>query len=94
MAKAKPQAEQAYTYTAEQPLGVDAGALTPGTKIQVREVVPADEPGAHDGSEESVVVEWDAPALVQTENGVEVGTAPRAMSVGLAQFHDLFTKEG
>lgn len=94
MAKAKPQAEQTFTYAADAPIGVDAGALTPGTKVVIRETVPADEPGAHDSSEEAVVIEWDAPALVQTENGVEVGTAPRAMSIGLSQFHDLFTKEG
>lgn len=94
MAKAKPQADQTYTYSAEEPVGVDAGALTPGTKVTIREVVAADEPGAHDASEDAVVVEWEAPALVQGENGVEVGTSPRAMSIGLSQFHDLFTKEG
>lgn len=81
-----------YTYSGKAPIGADAGALVPGTAVRIRETVPAGEPGAHDDSEDSIVIEWDAPALVQGENGVEVGTAPRAMSIGAAQFGDLFTK--
>lgn len=94
MAKAKPKAAETYTFTAEQPIGVDSGALTAGTKVTVRETVAAAEKGAHDDSDECVVVEWESPALVQGPNGIEVGTSPRAMSIGLTEFHDLFTKEG
>lgn len=83
-----------YTYSGEEPIGVDAGALTPGTTVTVRETVAAGDPGAHDDSEDCVVIEWEAPALVQGENGVEVGSAPRAMSISTEQFNDMFTKGG
>lgn len=94
MATRKPQTGETYTLSADEPIGVDAGALVPGTSVIVREVVPAGEPGAHDDSEDAVVVEWSAPALVRGDNGVELGESPRAMSFGLADFADRFTKEG
>lgn len=80
---------KSYTYNGE-PIGVDAGALTPGTVVTVRETVPAGEPGAHDDTEDAVVVEWTSPALVRTDKGVEVGDAPRAMSVSVQRFRDAF----
>lgn len=95
MAARKPQEGDVYTLNAEaEAIGVDAGALVPGTTVTVREVVPAAEPGAHDDSEDAVVVEWGAPSLVRGENGVEVGESPRAMSFGLDDFTNRFTKEG
>ena len=89
---AAPKQGDTYTFSAAEPIGVDANALFPGQQITVREVVDAGEVGAHDSSEDAVVVEWDAPALVRTEKGVEQGTAPRAMSIGLEQFAESFTK--
>lgn len=81
-----------FTYSGEASIGADAGALVPGSKVRVREQVAADEKGAHDGSEDCVVIVWDAPSLVQGENGVEVGFAERAMSIGLSQFQSEFTE--
>lgn len=92
MAKPKPKAEEMFTYTAEAPIGVDAGALLPGTKVKVREIVDAGEKGAHNDKDDAVVIEWEAPALVHGDNGVTLGTSPRAMSISLASFHDLFEK--
>lgn len=78
------------TRTEYAPLGADANALFPGQAVTVREIVPADQPGAHDDSEDAVVVEWEVPDRVRTEDGWGMGTAQRAMSIGLSQFHDLF----
>jgi hypothetical protein len=94
MAKAAPKQGETYTFTGDAPLGADAGALLPGASVEIREVVAADEVGAHDSSEAAAVVEWDAPSLVSTGDGWEQGTARRAMSIGLSEFHDRFSKEG
>lgn len=67
MAPRKPKAGDVYRYVGATPLGIDAGALLPGTEVTVREVVEADEPGAHDGTEDAVVVEWEAPGTVVTD---------------------------
>jgi hypothetical protein len=82
-----------YRYTAEEPFGNDAGAIMPGTVVTVRETVDAATPGAGNSNEDCVVVEFDAPALVRGENGVELGTSRRAVSFGLDDFADRFTKE-
>jgi hypothetical protein len=73
-----PEAGDAYTYSASEPLGNDPGSVAPGTRVTVREVVPADVQGAHDDSEDAVVVE--------TEDG-------RAWSVGLQTFASDYTEE-
>jgi hypothetical protein len=83
---AHPKPGGAYVYRGTDPIGTDSLALTPGTHVKVREVVSAGEAGAHDDSEDSVVIEWESPALVQGENGMELGTSPRAMSIGVAHF--------
>ena len=93
MAIANPKAGEKYKFTGTEPIGADAGALLPGAAIEIREFVAADEKGAHDSSENAAVVEWDAPSLVLSGDGWAQGTARRAMSVGISQFHDLFTKE-
>lgn len=72
------------------PLGSDANALFPGQVVTVRETVPASEPGAHDDSEDAVVIEWEMPSLVRTDDGWGQGMAIRAMSIGVAQFDDQF----
>jgi hypothetical protein len=72
-------------------LGVGPGSLVEGQEVTVREIVPADEPGAHDNKEDAVVIEWDEPALVIGDDGKPVaGTANRAMSVGVENFRELF----
>lgn len=94
MAKSKPAAGDTYSLTGGG-IGGGAGALYPGQVVTVREVVPADEPGAHDNSEDAVVVEWTEPGPVLGDDGkVTRGENPRAISVGLSQFSDLFSKEG
>lgn len=60
----KPKPGGRYRYVGAIPLGVDAGQLLPGTVVTVREVVDADEIGAHDGNEDAVVIEWEAPGTV------------------------------
>ena len=74
----KPKPGDKFRYSADEPLGNDPGAIKPGTKVQVREVVSAGTTGAHDDSEDAVVVET---------------TQGRAWSVGLSVFSDDYTKE-
>lgn len=83
---AQPKAGGAFKYNGTDPIGSDSGALVPGTKVTVREIVPAGVKGAHDDTEDAAVIEWEAPALVQGENGAEVGYVTRAMSIGVASF--------
>lgn len=90
MARRKVSEGSEYTYTGSDPIGADAGALVSGTKVTIRDIVPAGEMGAHDNVEDSVVIVWPAPALVQGENGVEVGYVDRAMSISSAQFAEQF----
>lgn len=84
----------AYRFDGETPIGIDSNALPVDQVVEVREVVQADITGAHDDSEDAVVVEWDAPALVRGENGMEVGSTRRAMSIGMSFFETNFVKEG
>lgn len=67
MAPRKPKAGDEYVYVGSAPLGIDNGALLPGTTVTVREYVDAGEPGAHDDEEDAIVVEWDAPGTVITD---------------------------
>lgn len=83
---AHPKAGGSFKYNGDEPIGTDSGALVPGTQVTVREIVAAGEKGAHDDSEDAAVIEWDAPALVQGENGMEVGSVTRAMSIGVDEF--------
>lgn len=80
------------TRTEYAPIGADANALFPGQVVTVRETVPAGEPGAHDDSEDAVVVEWTVPDRVRTEDGWGQGEATRAMSIGIDQFRAQFTE--
>lgn len=82
-----------YRFTADA-VGTDAGRVSPGTVVTVREVVPASEPGAHDDSSDAVVVEWTEPTLGVDDNGEPaVLDTPRAWSVSVDEFTDLFEKE-
>lgn len=78
MTAAKPKPGETYTYTADKPLGTDPGAIPPGTKVTVREVVKAATTGAHDDTEDAAVVET---------------TEGRAWSVGLSDLKTNYTKE-
>lgn len=94
MASRKPEVGGTYRLVGGG-IGAGPGSLYPGQVVSVREVVPADEPGAHDSSEDAVVVEWSEPGPVQGDDGtVTLGENPRAVSVGVSSFNDLFTKEG
>lgn len=55
-----------FRYVGNEPLGQGPGTLFPGTVVNVREVVPADEPGAHDDQEDAVVIEWEEEDVVVT----------------------------
>ena len=88
-----PKAGETYTYSGDEPLGAGNSGLAPGTTVTVREVVKADEKGAHNGDEDAVVVTWMAPTIVRTEDGNAVGDAERAVSIGTGEFGDVFTKE-
>lgn len=72
----KPKPGDRYRFVGATPLGIDNGALLPGTIVTIRNVgtedkplgvLPAEEPGAHDGAEDAVVVEWEAPGTVVVE---------------------------
>lgn len=76
MTPRKPQAGDRYRYVGELPLGIDAGQLLPGAIVTIRNVgteekpagvLPADEPGAHDDTEDAVIIEWEAPGTVITD---------------------------
>lgn len=92
----KPQAGDRYVYTGEEPIGVDAGALLPGTVVTLRNVgtedepsavVKADEPGAHDDRSDAVVVVWEAPSIVIGDDGkMKAGVTERAMSIPLTSY--------
>jgi hypothetical protein len=73
-----------YTYSGETAIGVGPGSLAPGTPVRVREVVPADVPGAHDDTEDAVVIEWDEEDAVVTDVRTEpyVETVPRLAAGG------------
>lgn len=93
----KPQPGDRYTYSAEEPTGLPGSPaiVRPGTVVTVREVVPADTPGAHDDSEDAVVVEHAEPQVGYDDDGTpEIVYAPRAWSVGLKAFATDYTKEG
>lgn len=87
---AQPQAGGKYVYNAADPLGIDSGALVPGTKVRVREVVPKGVAGAHDDTEDAAVIEWEVPSLIQGKDGAEVGMSTRAMSIGVTLFAQIF----
>lgn len=78
----KPKAGDVYRYLGPAPLGIDAGALLPGTEVTVTAVVPADEAGAHDDSEDAVVISWEVPGTVTTEMREESYQRPEVMVDG------------
>jgi hypothetical protein len=103
MAPRKPEAGSRWRSTTM--IGQGPGLILAGQSVTVREVVPADEPGAGDTSEDSVVVEWEeaAPVHVDTlepddadakgataELVLGMGKAPRAWAVPLSTFRDTF----
>lgn len=85
-----PEAGDKYTYKGEEQIGNDGPV--PGAEVRFREKVSADTPGAHDDKEDAVVIEWDAPSIVRTDKGNEIGTVVRAMSVSEADFKANFKK--
>lgn len=87
-------AQQQYRYTGKDPIGVDTGALLPGTLVMVRERVSAGTKGAHDNTTDSVVVEWPGQAIVRGPDGLVMGTTRRAMAVSVSDFDALFERTG
>lgn len=73
----RPKSGETYKLATDEPLGNGPDAIKPGTTVTVREIVKADTPGAHDNSEDAVVVE----------------AGRRAWSVGLKTFANDYTKE-
>lgn len=72
----KPKPGDRFRFVGATPLGIDNGALLPGTIVTIRNlgtddkpvgVLPAEEPGAHDDTEDAVVIEWEAPGTVVVE---------------------------
>ena len=81
-----PKVGDVYTFTADEPLGIDDKALLPGTKVVVRDLVDADTPGAHDDQADAVVVEWEDTGIVIDDDGRKRrGTILRSMSVPVAE---------
>ena len=90
----KPKAGDTYRLTQEV-LGDGPGSIYEGQVVTVRDVGPADVQGAHDDSEESVVIEWTEPGHVRGDDGkIRMGEVPRAVSIAASQFSDLFAQEG
>lgn len=97
MANPKPKPGETYTYTAEEPLGLPGSParVLPGTVVTIRELVAADTAGAHDDSEDCVVVEIHEPQIGYDDaSEPQVVYNPRAYSVGLDTFAADYTKEG
>jgi hypothetical protein len=76
----------AYTYGGLEPIGRGNEGLSPGTEVKVRDIVPAAMPGAHTSLEDAIVVTWQAPTLMRTDKGNEVGYIERAISVSVVDF--------
>lgn len=88
--KSTPKAGDTYRLSADN-LGDGPGAIYAGQSVTVREVVPANEAGAHDDTEDAVVIEWNEPGPVMGDDRkVRMGEVPRAVSVSLDQFATLF----
>ena len=104
---ARPKAPaEGSRYELTQAIGQGPGALLPGIVMTVREVVPAKEEGAHDKSDDAVVLTFteDAPVIVRespanpdtgelgpiSAHEVGRGKAERAVSVGLSDFAQTF----
>ncbi len=93
MAKTKPEAGETYRLTGGV-IGNGPGLIYPNQIVKVREYVPADVPGAHNSSEDAVVVGWDEDGPVMGEDGtITRGASRRAYAVGVGAFADQFTKE-
>lgn len=64
---------QKFTYVGSEPVVSDDGTVTiipgppVGVEVTVRNIVPADEAGAHNNDEDSVVVEWTELGTVANE---------------------------
>lgn len=91
----KPKPGDTYRLATDEPLGNGELAIPPGTLVTVREIVKAEDPGAHDDTEDAVVVEGEQyPIVLDRGNGPEVAYTARAWSVGLEAFARDYTKEG
>lgn len=66
------------------------GRIDVGTVMVVREVVPASEPGAHDDSEDAVVLSFVTPEAIVVDGEAVLVDVLRAWSVGVSEFDDLF----
>ena len=89
---ARPREGETYTLTGEA-IGVGPGSIASGTKMKVRELVPADVKGAHTDTEDAVVMEFEEPTLGVDDKGEPViGSVTRAVSFGLDFFADNFQK--
>ena len=93
---AAPKSGDVYVYTGTETIGNGPGSIRPGQTFTVREVVDANQNGAHDDSEDAVVLEFDdpEPTVGLTDDGEpSVVHARRAWSVGVDQFNAEFEKE-
>lgn len=85
-----PKAGDKFRLAADN-LGDGPGAIYAGQGVTVREFVPASESGAHDDTEDAVVIEWTEPGPVMGDDRkVTMGQVPRAVSVGAEQFATMF----
>ncbi len=89
---AEPSLGDRYSYVGEHGLAVTAAGgelsaemreldMRPGTEVEVDEIVPADVTGAHDDSEDAVVVAWTDRSGNQ-----------RRSSIGVRHFADAFER--
>ena len=85
-----PETGEQSEQTVYGPHGSDQFAMRPGVQVEVRELVSADTPGAHNGEDDAVVVEWDQPTLEMVDGEPRVGAARRATSFSEAEFDSMF----
>lgn len=69
---------QEFLYVGTEPVVQDDGSVTEvpgpplGTRVKIRDIVDADEAGAHDNEEDSVVIEWTEAGTVAQDEPVLV----------------------
>lgn len=72
--------------------GVGATPIPAGALLTVRELVDAGTPGAHDDSEDAVVVEYLRDEIVYDADGnVSLGRQPQAFSLSASDVAELLT---
>ena len=92
MAARTPKSGDVYVLLEDHGNGVGAPPIPAGSKLRVREVVPADEPGAHDDSEDAIVFEYGRAQVREIDGEPSIVYVPQAFSLGVEEAKELVRK--